>query len=97
MGGTLVNIQILPHSTKNNLVFLISNPNPLSKQKQFPECWKKISNIFSNAPFLVPGETFLFEKLVSYVLVVREGSFLSVFVKLLSNLLKSSLSWPENK
>uniref|UniRef100_A0A803V2D4 Nuclear receptor coactivator n=1 Tax=Ficedula albicollis TaxID=59894 RepID=A0A803V2D4_FICAL len=37
------------------------------------------------------------EKLVSYILVVREGGSLSVFFKLLSYLLKSSLSWPEGK
>lgn len=60
-----------PFSPPNNLVFSISNPNPLLKQNH--DCWKKkLSNIFSNAPFLVPEETFLCEKLLSYILVVRE-------------------------
>lgn len=80
---------------QNNLVFSISNPKPLLKQKH--DCWEKKCNIFSNAPVLVPEETFLLEKLVRYILVVREDSSLSIFVKLVSNLLKLSLSSSEGK
>lgn len=56
-----------------------------------------MSDVFLNAPLLVSVETFLLGKLVSYIICSERGQFSLFLFKLLSNHLKSSLSWPEGK